>query len=60
MRDLVDGMALVTDSTLLDGTRLAARTLGLLIEPSACLAAIAQDDLRGRALATGLTGVGPS
>jgi threonine dehydratase len=61
MRDLVDDMVLVADSALLDGMRLAARTLGLLIEPSAAagLAAIAQHDLPGRTLATVLTGTGP-
>ena len=58
MREVVDDMVLVTDSALLDGMRLAARTLGVLIEPSAAagLAAIACHDLRGAALATVLTG----
>jgi len=61
MRALVDNMVLVTDSALLDGMRLAARTLGLLIEPSAAagLAAIATHDLPGRTLATVLTGTDP-
>lgn len=60
MCDLVDDMVLVADSALLDGMRLAARTLGLLIEPSAAgLAAIAQHDLPGRTLATVLTGTAP-
>jgi threonine dehydratase len=58
MRDVVDDMVLVTDSALLDATRLAARTLGVLIEPSAAagLAAIASHSLPGAALATVLTG----
>jgi threonine dehydratase len=58
MREVVDDMVLVTDSALLDGKRLAARTLGVLIEPSAAagLAAIACHDLPGATLATVLTG----
>jgi threonine dehydratase len=58
MREIVDDMVLVTDSALLDGMRLAARTLGVLIEPSAAagLAAIACHDLPGATLATVLTG----
>jgi threonine dehydratase len=61
MRALADDVILVTDPALLHGMRLAARTLGLLIEPSAAagLAAIAQHDLPGRALATVLTGTDP-
>lgn len=61
MRALVDDIVLVTDRALLDGMRVAARTLGLLIEPSAAagLAAIAQHDLPGRTLATVLTGTDP-
>ncbi len=35
MRAVVDDMVLATDSALLDGMRLAARTLGVLVEPSA-------------------------
>lgn len=60
MRTLVDDMVLVTDSALLDGMRLAARALGVLIEPSAAagLAAIACHDLPGTTLATVLTGTG--
>lgn len=58
LRALVDDMVLVTDAALIDGTQLAARTLGVLIEPSAAagLAAIATCDLPGRTLATVLTG----
>ena len=58
MREVVDDMVLVTDSALLDGMRLAARTLGVLIEPSAAagLAAITCRDLPGATLATVLTG----
>jgi threonine dehydratase len=58
MREVVDDMVLVTDSALLDGMRLAARTLGVLVEPSAAagLAAIACHDLPGTTLATVLTG----
>jgi len=61
MRMLVDDMVLVTDSALLDGMRLAARTLGILVEPSAAagLAAIACHDLPGTTLATVLTGTDP-
>ena len=61
MRQVVDDMVLVPDSALLDGMRLAARTLGVLIEPSAAagLAAIACHDIPGAALATVLTGADP-
>jgi threonine dehydratase len=61
MRALVDDMVLITDSALLEGMRLAARTLGVLVEPSAAagLAAIACHDLPGTALATVLTGTDP-
>lgn len=60
MRQVVDDMVVVPDSALVDGMRLAARTLGVLIEPSAAagLAAIACHDLPGAALATVLTGTG--
>jgi threonine dehydratase len=57
MRALVDDMVLVTDEAMLAGMRLAAATLGLLIEPSAAgLAAIAEHDLPDGQLATVLTG----
>jgi threonine dehydratase len=58
---IVDDMVVVTDPALLDGMRLAARTLGVLIEPSAAagLAAIACHDLAGATLATVLTGSDP-
>ena len=61
MRAVVDDMILVSDSALLDGMRLAARTLGVLVEPSAAagLAAIACHDLPGATLATVLTGTDP-
>jgi threonine dehydratase len=61
MREVVDDMVVVTDPALLDGIRLAARTLGVLIEPSAAagLAAIACHDLPGATLATVLTGADP-
>ena len=61
MREVVDDMVVVTDPALLDGIRLAARTLGVLIEPSAAagLAAIACHDLAGATLATVLTGSDP-
>jgi threonine dehydratase len=58
MREVVDDMVLVTDSALVEGMRLAARTLGVLIEPSAAagLAAITCHDMPGATLATVLTG----
>lgn len=61
MREVVDDMVLVTDSALLDWMHLAARTLGVLIEPSAAagLAAIACHNLPGATLATVLTGTDP-
>jgi threonine dehydratase len=61
MREVVDDMVLVPDSALLDGMRLAARTLGVLVEPSAVagLAAIACHDITGDTLATVLTGADP-
>jgi threonine dehydratase len=61
MLEVVDDMVLVGDPALLDGMRLAARTLGVLIEPSAAagLAAIACHDLPGATLATVLTGADP-
>jgi threonine dehydratase len=58
MREVVDDMILVPDSALLAGMRLAARTLGVLVEPSAVagLAAIAGHDIPGDTVATVLTG----
>jgi threonine dehydratase len=55
---LVDDMVLVDDADLLGAMGLAARTLGLLLEPSgaAGLAAIQVHDLPGERLATVLTG----
>jgi threonine dehydratase len=61
LRELVDDMVLVTDAALVDAMHLAARTLGLLADPSAVagLAAIARHDLPGRGLATVITGADP-
>lgn len=58
IKNLVDEMVLVSDSQLLDAMRLAASTLGLLLEPSgaAGLAAIQAHALAGEQLATVLTG----
>jgi threonine dehydratase len=58
LQALVDDMVLVDDSDLLEAMRLAARTLGLLLEPAgaAGLAAIRVCDLPGERLATVLTG----
>lgn len=58
IKNLVDEMVLVSDSQLLDAMRLAASTLGLLLEPSgaAGLAAIREHALAGEQLATVLTG----
>ena len=55
---LVDDMVLVGDDDLFEAMRLAAGTLGLLLEPSgaAGLAAIRVHDLPGDRLATVLTG----
>jgi len=55
---LVDDMVLVSDSALIRALRLAATTLGLVLEPSgaAGLAAIATHDLPGERIATVLTG----
>jgi threonine dehydratase len=61
MRALVDDLVLVPDAALIDMMRLAADTLGILLEPSgaAGLAAIATHDLPGERLATILTGSNP-
>jgi threonine dehydratase len=55
---LVDDMVLVDDNDLIEGMRLAAQTLGLLLEPAgaAGIAAIRSCDLPGERLATVLTG----
>jgi threonine dehydratase len=55
---LVDDMVLVDDESLTMAMRVAARTLGLLLEPSgaAGLAAIRTHDLPGARIATVLTG----
>jgi threonine dehydratase len=59
MRALIDDMVLVTDAAMMAGMRLAAETLGLLIEPSAAagLAAVMEHDLPDGMIATVLTGV---
>ena len=61
MRVLVDDMVLVPDDALLAMMRLAAVTLGVLLEPSgaAGLAAVATHNLPGDRLATVLTGGDP-
>ncbi len=58
MRNVVDGMVLVDDAQLLDAMRVAASTLGLVLEPSgaAGLAAIRVHNLPGVQRATVLTG----
>jgi threonine dehydratase len=55
---LVDDMVLVDDDAMLEGMRLAARTIGQLLEPSgaAGLAAIKVGKLPGERIATVLTG----
>jgi threonine dehydratase len=58
MKELVDDMVEVSDAQMLDAMRLAASTLGLLLEPSgaAGLAAIRAKAVEGDFLATVLTG----
>ncbi len=58
MRAVIDDMVLVTDAALEAGMRLAAETLGLLIEPSAAagLAAMIGHDIPDGKAATVLTG----
>lgn len=58
MCQLVDDLVLVDDSAMLDAMRLAATTLGLVLEPAgaAGLAALAVHDLPGDTFATVLTG----
>ena len=58
MRALVDDMVLVSESGLVDAMRLAARTLGALLEPSgaAGLAALLEHDPPGERVAVLLTG----
>jgi threonine dehydratase len=55
---LVDDMVLVDDDDMLEGMRLAVRTVGLLLEPAgaAGLAALRVCDLPGERVATVLTG----
>jgi threonine dehydratase len=54
----VDDMVLVDDAALIEAMRLAADTLGLLLEPSgaAGLAALRTHDLPGERVAVVLTG----
>lgn len=61
MCDLVDDMVLVPDQALLDGVRLVATSLGVMIEPSAAagLAAVSGGDVAGDVVATVLTGASP-
>lgn len=58
MHGLVDDMVLVDDAALIEAMRLAADTLGLLLEPSgaAGLAALRTHDLPGERVAVVLTG----
>lgn len=58
MRALIDDIVLVDDAQLLSAMRLAAATLGIILEPAgaAGLAAIREHDLPGEQLATVLTG----
>ncbi|MEV0666493.1 threonine/serine dehydratase [Actinomadura luteofluorescens] len=60
-RALVDEMVLVTDEAIADAMELAARTLGIVLEPAgaAGLAAIAEGTVPGARLATVLTGANP-
>ncbi|MEU9840303.1 pyridoxal-phosphate dependent enzyme [Actinomadura sp. NPDC048032] len=60
-RVLVDEMVLVTDEAIADAMELAARTLGIVLEPAgaAGLAAIAGGAVPGDRLATVLTGANP-
>lgn len=58
LRVLVDDMVLIEDGAMVEAMRLAARTLGLILEPSgaAGLAAIAAHKIPGDRVATVLTG----
>lgn len=58
MKDLVDGIVLVSDDELVKAMRLSASALGLVLEPSgaAALAAIRRHELPGDRLAIILTG----
>jgi threonine dehydratase len=58
LRVLVDEMVVVDDAALLSAMKIAARTLGLLLEPAgaAGLAAVAAHKIPGDRLATVLTG----
>lgn len=58
MKSLVDDIVLVSDEQMLEAMRLAASTLGLVLEPSgaAGLAAIRAHSIVGDRIATILTG----
>jgi threonine dehydratase len=58
VKNLVDNIVLVDDSQLLDAMRLAASTLGLLLEPAgaAGIAAIREHPIPGKQITTILTG----
>ncbi|MFC6879440.1 MULTISPECIES: threonine ammonia-lyase [Actinomadura] len=60
-RTLVDEIVLVTDESIAAAMELAARTLGIILEPAgaAGLAAIAEGTVPGERLATVLTGANP-
>ncbi|WP_326821172.1 threonine ammonia-lyase [Streptosporangium sp. NBC_01756] len=60
-RTLVDEIVLVTDEAIAAAMELAARTLGIVLEPAgaAGLAAIAEGEVSGHRLATVLTGANP-
>lgn len=60
-RALVDEIVLVTDEAIAAAMELAARTLGILLEPAgaAGLAAIAEGAVAGDRVATVLTGANP-
>jgi threonine dehydratase len=58
MREVVDDMVEVSEASLVAGMRLAARSLGTLLEPSgaAALAALLEHDVPGERVALVLTG----
>ncbi|ATL33143.1 threonine ammonia-lyase [Streptomyces formicae] len=60
-RELVDEVVLVTDESIASAMELAARTLGIVLEPAgaAGLAAIAEGAVPGDRVATVLTGANP-
>jgi threonine dehydratase len=60
IRPLIDEFVLVEDADMIDAMRVAARTLGVLLEPAgaAGIAAIRRHDLGGERIAVLLTGQG--